>query len=158
MVAGVKGAVNRYLIALVICGTMALLEGVCAGSDPLTQLRALRQPRWSPPTFAWILIGLLWYAICFTALVRLLPTYTQHAWPVWLLIVVMGANAGANVPQFRMHRLDLAFLYVLPYWMLLAAFMWLVRNVDRVTLTMFGLYSGYQLYAAAWGWSLWQLN
>ena len=149
---------NRYLLALLICVVMALLEGVCAGRDPMTQLRELRQPHWSPPSFVWIVIGIFWYAICFTALVRLLPTYDQNSASVWLLIALMTANAGANVPQFRMRRLDIAFLYLFPYWGFLAAFMWSIRNVDSVTLGLFGIYSVYQLYAAAWGWTLWQMN
>ena len=137
---------------------MAVLEGVCAGRDPMAQLRELRQPRWSPPSFVWILIGLFWYTICFTALVRLLPRSEQHAMSVWLLIGLMAANAGANVPQFRMRRLDIGFLYLLPYWVLLAAFMWSVQHVDAMTLALFGIYSAYQLYAAAWAWNLWQMN
>ena len=149
---------NRYLLALVICIGMAAFEGVCAGRDPMKQLRGLRQPRWSPPPLVWILIGVFWYAICFTALVRLLRTYDQNASPVWLLIALMAANAGANVPQFRMRRLDLAFLYLFPYWALLSAFIWCVRSVDPLSLGLFAVYAGYQIYAAAWGWSLWQLN
>jgi len=150
--------VTPYLIALGICAVMAWLEGVCAGSDPMKQLRSLRQPPWSPPLFAWIVIGVLWYALCFTALVRLLPAYHQNASSIWLLIALMAVNAGANVLQFRIRRLDLAFFYLFPYWMLLAVFMWSVRDVDWPILTLFGIYAGYQLYAAAWGWSLWQLN
>jgi tryptophan-rich sensory protein len=149
---------NRYLLALLICAGMAGLEGVCAGRDPMAQLRRLRQPRWSPPSVVWVLIGLFWYAICFTALVRLLPTYEQHAASVWLLVGLMAANAGANVPQFRMRRLDIAFLYLLPYWGLLAVLIWTIRTVDSVTLILFGIYSVYQVYAAAWGWSLWRMN
>jgi tryptophan-rich sensory protein len=149
---------NRYLLAFLICAGMALLEGVCAGRDPMAQLRRLRQPLWSPPSFAWILIGLSWYAICFTALVRLLPAFDQHPTSVCLLIGLMALNAGANVPQVRMRRLDIAFLYLLPYWVVLSAFIWSIRNVDSVTLALFGIYSAYQLYAAAWGWNLWQMN
>ena len=137
---------------------MALLEGVCAGRDPMAQLRRLRQPLWSPPSVVWILIGIFWYAICFTALVRLLPTFDQHATAVYLLIGLMAANAGANVPAFRMRRLDIAFLYLLPYWVVLSAFIWSIRHVDSVTLALFGIYSVYQIYAAAWGWNLWQMN
>jgi tryptophan-rich sensory protein len=149
---------NRYLLALVICAGMAAFEGVCAGRDPMKQLRDLHQPRWSPPPIVWIVIGILWYAICFTALVRLLPTDDRTVSPLWLLIALMAANAAANVPLFRMRRLDLAFLSLLPYWALLAAFIWSVRDIDPVSLSLFALYSAYQVYAAAWGWSLWRLN
>jgi tryptophan-rich sensory protein len=144
--------------ALVICAGMAVLERVCAGPNPMAQLRVLRQPRASPPLFVWVLIGVFWYAICFTALVRLLPIYDGHSASVWLLIALMAANAAANVPQFRLHRLDIAFLYLFPYWVLLGAFIWSIRHLDPVTLLLFGIYSAYQPYAAAWSWGLWQMN
>lgn len=70
----------------------------------------------------------------------------------------MVANAGANIPQFRMGRLDLAFFYLFPYWLLLAAFLATVRPLDDIATTLFVAYAGYQVYAAAWGWKLWRLN
>jgi tryptophan-rich sensory protein len=133
------------------------LEGLCAGHDPLRKLRQLQQPRWSPPSLVWILVGIFWYAVCFAVLVRLLPTYREHSGSVWLLIVVMTANAGANIPQFRLRRLDIAFFYLFPYWGILGAFIWSIRH-DRVALLLFGIYSAYQGYAAAWEWALWQMN
>ena len=57
---------------------------------------------------------------------------------------------GANILQFRLRRLDLAFLFLLPYWLLLAAFLWPVCPLDRLVCAFFGLYAVYQLYAAAW--------
>jgi hypothetical protein len=43
--------VDRYLLALLICAGMALLEGLCAGRIPMAHLRELRQPPLSPPSF-----------------------------------------------------------------------------------------------------------
>ena len=45
------------LIALVICGTAAALEGVCAGKSVRTFFATLRFPRYSAPLWVWTIIG-----------------------------------------------------------------------------------------------------
>ena len=147
-----------WLIALLVCAVAAAFEGFCAGRDPMGQLRALRQPRWAPPNWMWVLIGLGWYAICFAALVRLLPGWPGTRRAIVLLVALMLANGAANLLQFRLRRLDLAFLFLFPYWLLLAGLLWVVCPLDRLICTLFGIYAVYQLYAAAWGWSLWRMN
>lgn len=148
----------NFLIAFGICVAAAAFEGLCAGRDPLVQLKATRQPSWSPPSWVWVLVGIAWYAICFTALVRLLPLRPASAAPIVLLVILMLANGGANVLQFRMKRLDLAFFFLAPYWMLLASFLWAACPLDSLTCGLFALYAAYQLYAAAWGYRLWKMN
>ena len=147
-----------YAAAVLICLAAAAFEGLCAGRDPMAKLRALRQPSWSPPTATWVLIGIAWYAIGFIALVRLLPHWPVHKAPVLLLAALMLANGAANLFQFRLGRLDLAFWYLFPYWLLLAGFLWTACPLDGLTCALFGVYSAYQLYAAAWGLSLWRMN
>ena len=147
-----------YAIALAICVLAAALEGLCAGRDPMAQLRATRQPRWSPPAWLWVLIGIGWYAICFIALVRLLPLWPASIAPVLLLAALMAANGLANFLQFRLRRLDLAFFYLFPYWLLLAAFMATACPVDPLVCLLFGLYALYQIYAAVWAYQLWRMN
>lgn len=146
------------LVALLICAAAAGIEALCAGRDPMGLLRTLKQPRWSPPNWVWVLIGLAWYGICFIGLVRLLPFWPENKLPVLLLVALMLANAAANIPLFRMRRLDFAFAFFLAYWLLLAAFLWTVCPLDRPTCILFAAYAIYQLYAAAWGYALWRLN
>lgn len=147
-----------YLNALLICTAAAAFEALCAGRDPMGKLKALKQPSWSPPTWVWVLIGLAWYGICFAGLVRLLPFWPEAKAPVLLLAALMLMNGAANIPMFRMWRLDLALAFFLPYWLLLAAFIAVVCPLDRITGALFALYALYQLYAAAWGWALWRMN
>lgn len=147
-----------YLFALLICAGIASVEGLCAGREPMAKLRALRQPAWSPAPWVWVVIGLFWYGICYAALVRLLPAFDERRTIIGLLIALMLGNAFANVPQFRMVRLDIAFFYLFPYWLLLAMFLVAVRDVDRLVFGLFAVYTGYQPYAAVWAWRLWQLN
>jgi tryptophan-rich sensory protein len=147
-----------YGIALVLCVVMATVEGLCAGPDPMGRLKTLKQPSWSPPTWGWILIGIAWYGICFTGLARLLTFWPEEKLPVILLTALMLANAAANIPAFRMRRLDLAFYFFFPYWLLLGAFLGSSCSADRLTCWLFGVYAVYQLYAAAWGYQLWRMN
>jgi len=150
--------VNPWLLAGLICVAAAGFEGLCAGRDPMGQLKALKQPSWSPPTWAWVLIGIAWYGICYVALVRLLPLWPHEPLPLILLLKLMVLNALANIPAFRMRRLDLALAFFAIYWPVLAAFMWFVHPVDRPTFALFAIYGVYQLYALAWGYRLWRMN
>ena len=70
----------------------------------------------------------------------------------------MLANAAANIPTFRMRRLDLALAFFIPYWPVLAAFLWTVCPLDSLTCGLFAVYAVYQVYAAAWGYQLWRMN
>jgi tryptophan-rich sensory protein len=147
-----------YVAALLIIVAAAGFEGLCAGRDPMGQLKALNQPRWSPPTWVWVLIGIAWYGICLTGLVRLLPFWPEHKVPIILLVAMLLANGAANIPLFRLRRLDLALAFFLPYWVLLAAFMWTVCPLDRLTVALFAIYAAYQVYAALWGYQLLRMN
>ena len=104
------------------------------------------------------MIGIAWYGLCLAALLRLLPLWDQHPAPVVLLVLLMLANGAANLFQFRMQRLDLAFWFLFPYWALLAAFLWRAARHDMLVVWLFAPYCVYQLYAAAWAWRLWKMN
>lgn len=147
-----------WLWAGAICVAAAALEGLCAGRDPMGQLKALKQPSWSPPNWLWVLIGIYWYAACLVGLARLLPGWPATRLPVVLLVALMVLNAAANIPLFRLRRLDLALAFFALYWPVLAAFVCLVCPLDTVTFRLFAIYAVYQLYAAAWGWGLWRMN
>mgnify|MGYP003581183180 CR=1 FL=1 len=147
-----------WLIALGICAATAGVEALCAGRDPMRRLRALKQPRWSPPNWAWVLIGLAWYGIAFTGLVRLLPFWPGSRAPVLLLVALLLGNAAVNIPLFRTRQLGLALACFIPYWLLLAAFLGAACPLDSLTCALFLGYALYQIYAAAWGHALWRLN
>ena len=148
----------NYFIALLICVVAAAFEGLCAGRDPMGQLKATKQPSWSPPNWVWVLIGIAWYGICFVGLARLLAFWANHPLPPILLTALMLANASANILGFRMKRLDLAFYFLFPYWLLLAAFFFVACPLDRLICGLFAIYAVYQVYAAIWGYRLWRMN
>jgi tryptophan-rich sensory protein len=149
---------REVIVALIACAVVAAIETLCAGKDPMGKLRRLRQPAGSPPTWVWILIGVSWYALSVTALVRLQRAEEGVGGLFDGLVVVMLINAAANIPQFRMQRLDIAFFYLFPYWIVLAAFLRAAWPADRFVVWMFAPYAVYQVYAAVWAWKLWKLN
>lgn len=122
------------------------------------ELKALRQPSWSVPTWAWVLIGITWYGICFVGLLRLLPSWPEHKAAVALLVALLLANGAANIPLFRLRRLDLALAFFVPYWALLAAFFRFACPLDHLTCVLFAVYAVYQIYAALWGYQLFRMN
>jgi tryptophan-rich sensory protein len=150
--------VTPWLWAALIIIAAAGFEGLCAGRDSMRQLSALKQPSWSPPIWAWVAIGIAWYGICFVGLVRLLPLWPEHKAPVLLLGALLFANGAANIPLFRLRRLDLSLAFFVPYWGLLAAFFRFVCPLDGFTCALFAIYAVYQVYAAVWGYKLLLMN
>lgn len=148
-------------VALVACLSAAALEGLAAGRGAREFLAALRSPRGSPPFPVWVAIGILYYLVCGTAIFRLagFPAATV-AWrtAVALLAAVMLANAGWNYVFFRRHDLRGAFLYLIPYSLLVIALALALRAVDRAATGILVPYLLYLPYAAAWTYRLSRLN
>lgn len=63
---------HPFLFALAVCVLAAASEGILAGKGAMNWLATLRQPRFAPPPWAWIIIGVLYYLICLLVLSRLL--------------------------------------------------------------------------------------
>ena len=124
----------------------------------MAQLEATRQPSWSPSKRMWVVVGVAWYSICFIGLSRLLRHWPDHKLPVALLVMLLVANAAANIFQFRMKRLDLAFFYLFPYWALLGGFLWIACPLDWLTCALFSIYAAYLVYATVWAHKVWQAN
>jgi hypothetical protein len=66
-----------------ICVLGVLLEGICAGTGFKEYLRALKWPSYSPPFWAWYLIGAVYYGVVFTCAFRILeragnPAVSEH--------------------------------------------------------------------------------
>lgn len=56
---------GSLIYALGICLVSVALEGVFAGSGIKRRLAELRTPRFTPPLWGWIVIGLCYDVICF---------------------------------------------------------------------------------------------
>jgi tryptophan-rich sensory protein len=148
-------------IALIVCLGAAALESFFAGSNVRQRFHELRLPRYSPPIWLWVVIGLLYYTICFVVLRELL---SRPDWSVLnlsafaLLLVTMLYNAGWNIVFFRMRSLRGSFLAFFPYAIVLLALAGALVRVYPLGAVLVALYCGYLCYAAWWSYRLWRLN
>ena len=148
------------LSALLICVAAAALEGALAGGGVRQRLAALRMPPYSPPFAVWLLIGLVYYAICFVVLRHLLGSGpgTFAGVALALLIVVLLANALWSVLFFRRRDLRASFIAFIPYAAVVVALVFSLSRIYPLGAALFMCYGIYLLYATWWGYRLWLLN
>jgi translocator protein len=124
---------QAIVYSLAICALGAALEGLFAGRGIKQRLANLRLPSYAVPFWGWMVIGGLYYLICFTVLYRLflLPaTYARSA-AFALLGTIMFINAIWDYFFFRTRNLFYTYLLGLPY-NALSLFLLLVLQVDRL--------------------------
>lgn len=152
---------RALLYSLGMCLVGAVLETLFAGRDVRRRIKELRLPRFAPPFRAWIVIGVVYYAICFAVAYRLFgsaPTTSRNAALV-LLALFMFVNALWNYFFFRSRNLEHAFRLGLLYSAIaLVLFVLLFLRVDRVAAWCFAPYLAYLGYANVWGRRIAQLN
>ncbi len=147
--------------ALAICGVSASLEGLAAGRGVARRFAELRLPRYSPPLPLWIVIGLLYYAICFYVSYRLLSGgvgWSPRGAAFALLLVLMSLNVIWNVVFFRRRNLRASYFGFWPYVVVAVALLVVLRYTDVQAAWVFLPYVIYLAYATWWGYRLWRLN
>ena len=117
-------------------------------------------PRLSPPLTIWIVIGAVYYAICFVVLYRLLvlPPSGVRAAALSLIVIVLLANAFWNYLFFRLRSLQLSFLAGVLYSLVALGLLPVLYNLDRVAAWCFLPYAVYLSYANWWGYALLRAN
>jgi tryptophan-rich sensory protein len=151
---------NPTLVALIICLAAAALEGALAGSGVRQRLAQLRMPPYSPSFSLWLVIGTLYYAICFVVLRHLLrgPFTPTLFIALGLLAIVLLANALWSVLFFRWRDLRASFVAFIPYAVVIAALVVVLTQLYPFGAALFACYCGYFVYATWWGYHLWRLN
>lgn len=149
------------LISLGICLISAVLEGLFAGKNVKSFFAKLRFPSYSAPLWVWYVIGVVYYAICFFILYRILrhdgDTSLKYVSST-LLVVMMGLNAFWNYLFFRVQNLFLSFVAFAVYpFVAIALFINLLR-FDKIAAWSLVPYLIYLIYAVRWGYGLWKLN
>jgi TspO/MBR family. len=92
------------VLGVVICAGAAVLEGVLVGKGARQRLAQLRMPPYSPAFALWLVIGFLFYAMCFIILRHMLTAgLASHSqvFALVLTIVLLLANALWSVLFFR---------------------------------------------------------
>lgn len=113
-------------------------------------------PPYSPSFAGWVFIGVIYYAICFVVLRRLLAgTFTLA---LLFLLLVLLLNALWSVFFFRWRDLRVSFIAFIPYAMLVIALVLLLAPIYSVGAVLFMCYCVYLVYATWWGYRLWLLN
>lgn len=149
------------LLALIICFSAAALEGALAGRDVRQRLAQLRMPPYSPPFSLWLVIGFLYYAICFVVLRHLLgsASFTPgRLSALALLFLILLTNALWSVVFFRWRDLRVSFLLFIPYPLVVGVLVWLLLTLYPLGAALFTCYCLYLVYAAWWSYQLCRLN
>src|SRR2546423_11381997 len=103
---------RAILYSLVICALGAALEGLFAGTGIKQRLASLRLPSYAVPFWGWMVIGGLYYVICFSVLCRLflLPPSSTRTVGFALIGAFMFLNALWNYFFFRTRNLFHAYV------------------------------------------------
>jgi translocator protein len=152
---------RSIIYSLAICALGAALEGLFAGGRIKQRFANLRQPSCPIPFWGWMVIGGLYYVICFAILYRLFLLPPSHARSVAfaLLGAIMFINALWNYFFFRGANLFHAYLLGLPYSAIaFSLFLLLLLRVDRTAAWSFFPYVIYLCYGNIWGYRIWKLN
>lgn len=152
---------HAFIYSLTICAIGAALEGLFAGTGIKQRLAKLRQPSFAIPFWGWMVIGGLYYSICFAVLYRLflLPPAPARGVAFALLGTMMFVNALWNYFFFRTRNLFHAYLLGLPYnASAVFLFLLLLLRVDRTAGWSLLPYVLYLCYANIWGYRIWRLN
>jgi benzodiazapine receptor len=155
---------NTALLALGLCAGGAALEALCAGPGVKDRLDALRLPRFAPPFAVWMVIGGLYYVICFAVLYRLLqgslggPGGGARQVALGLAVLLLVGNAGWNYFFFRLRDLRASMRYSAAYAAVAVAFAAALFRADAVAGWIFLPYLIYLAYGSWWGYALWRLN
>jgi tryptophan-rich sensory protein len=151
--------VSRPLLyAILACAIAAAGEGLFMGKDGSRFMNSLKQPAFALPLWAWSLIGVAYYAICFLAMYRLTSRPSPDRVSLGLLIGLMAANTFWNFIYFRLRDLRLAFWYSAVYVLLAVALLVVLLKTDFVTALAFAAYVLYLPYALLLFYRTWKLN
>lgn len=146
---------------IAFCVIAVALEAICAGGGIRQRLAELRTPRFVPPLWGWILIGIFYYIMCFAVLYRLFsiaPGITLRNTALALTVSLMLINALWNYFLFRSRNLFHTFLIGIPYAAIALLLFCLLLSLDRTAAFWLAPYLFYLCYASAWSYQVWRLN
>ena len=149
------------LLSVIICVAAAILEGALAGKGARQRLTQLHMPPYSPPFALWLVIGVLFYAMCFVILRHVLSmslASPSQIFALVLTVVLLLANAFWSVLFFRWCDLRASFIAFVPYTILVAALLILLGRIYPLGAILLSFYCIYLIYAIRWGYHLWRLN
>ena len=121
-------------LGVIVCVAAAILEGALAGKGARERLAQLRMPAYSPPFGLWLVIGVLFYAMCLVILRHVLGTglvSLSQVLALVLTVVLLLANAFWSVLFFRWRDLRASFIAFVLYAVLVATLAILLARTYR---------------------------
>lgn len=147
--------------AVVLCLTVAVLEGVCAGKNVRAFFQTLRFPRYSAPLRVWSIIGAVYYGIfgfvAFRMLSEVPPSLFARATLV-LIVAMMVGNALSNLVIFRARNLHVSDMIGRVFAGLDVILAISLVRLDTAAALVLVPYFVYRVYAVWWGRALAELN
>jgi len=149
---------SPWPMALMLVAFCAVLEAWLSGPKPFRVLASLKQPRWALPMWGWVIVGGAFYAIMFFAAAAMLQARAQGSVALAMIMAVMVTDGVWNYLLFRRRRLDLAYWYLFPYTVLVAATSVAVFTIDGPAGGLIAIYLAFLPYDFAWTKALGRLN
>lgn len=149
---------SPWLLALILAACCAALEAWLSGPKPFRFLASLKQPRWALPIWGWVVVGGAFYVIMTFGLAAMLRAQEQGFAALAMIVAVMVTDGIWNYLLFRRKRLDLAYWYLFPYTVLVAATTVAVFTVDALAGGLIAIYFAFLPYDFAWTKALRTLN
>jgi translocator protein len=152
---------HPFLFSLAICVLAAASEGIFAGKGAMNWLATLRQPRFAPPPWAWIIIGVLYYLICLLVLSRLFGIASDDPFrnlSIALMLALLVTNSLFNYVLFRRRNLLVSVAIFVPYDLIAIALTIALFLPDGTAALVFIPYVAYLIFANIWDYEFWRLN
>jgi tryptophan-rich sensory protein len=117
----------------------------------------LAKPSWRPPNW---LFGPAWTVLY--AMIAASGWLAYEAggwgWPIAIYLVSLALNAGWSGIFFGMRRMDLAFAWIIVFWLSIAATILAFWPVSRAAAWLLVPYLGWVSFASLLNWSIWRMN
>jgi len=147
--------------ALAACIVALAIEGALSGTKVRARFAGLRQPQGSLPSWAWFIIGFVYYVLFFLTLNSLLGSLPTPGWTsaaLALVAVLLGANAAWNWGFFRKKDLWLSVAISALYVLLTIALAIALFRLRNPLAGWYLIYVGYLAYSTWWIYGVWRLN
>jgi len=106
------------------------------------------------------MIGIAYYAIFFTVLLRLLsmPPSTWRTLALVLALAVLGANAVWNYFFFRKKDMKASLFFSIAYSAVAVVLILLLLRIDVIASGLLTVYGIYLIFANRWQYEMWRAN
>lgn len=147
--------------AVAACLLFALLGGLLVGDALGGWYRGLRKPRFLAPTWAFYVVGILYYALFAAVIYRVLVHVRDSRGRticLSLVFAVMLSNELWNYFFFGLRSTLAGFVGIIVFLVPLTALLLMLFRYERPSAALLVLYYAWVLYDLAWTFGLWRLN